>query len=160
MAQERMDDWIEYAREQAKAEREHKIEKWVYISIEYRTQACDRIVLHTYDLPRELYERRSWIVRWHVSRLQCLHSKEDIHPYFSYYDKRTGLSTGFDSALSKLSAAKAQISIAERKEKEYTEYQRANNLFFDETTDEQRLRFHEKLRTKNIQRWSKKFVQQ
>lgn len=46
MAQERMDDWIEYAREHAKAERELKIEKWVYISIEYRTQACDRIVAH------------------------------------------------------------------------------------------------------------------
>ena len=50
-----MDDWIEYAREHAKAERELKIEKWVYISIEYRTQACDRIVLHTYDLPVGLY---------------------------------------------------------------------------------------------------------
>ena len=58
------------------------------------------------------------------------------------------MSTGFDSALSKLSTAKAQISIAERKEKEYIEYQRANDLFFDEPTDEQLLRFHEKLRMK------------
>lgn len=105
-------------------------------------------MLHTYDLPRKLYERCSWIVRWRVSRLQCLHPKKDIHLYFSYYDKRPGLSTGFDSALSKLSAAKAQISIAERKEKEYIEYQRTNNLFFDEPTDEQLLRFYEKLRTK------------
>lgn len=80
--------------------------------------------------------------------VECLHPKENIHPYFSYYDKRTGLSTGFDSALSKLSAIKAQISIAERKEKEYIEYQRANNLFFDELTDGQLLRFREKLRMK------------
>lgn len=132
MAQERMDDWIEYAREHAKAERELKIEKWVYISIEYRTQARDRIVLHKYDLPRNLYERHSCVIRWRVARLQCLHPKEDIPPYFSNYDKRTGLSlsTGFDSALSKLSAIKAQISIAERKEKEYIEYQCVNNLFF------------------------------
>lgn len=120
----------------------------MYISIEYRTQARGRIVLHTYDLPRELYERRNWIVRWRVVRLQCLYPKEDIHPYFSYYDKRTGLSIGFDSALSKLSAAKAQISIAERKEKEYIEYQRANNLFFDELTDGQLIRFREKLQMK------------
>lgn len=105
-------------------------------------------MLHTYDLPRELYERHRWIVCWRVSRLQCLHPKEDIHPYFSYYDKRTGLSTEFDSTLSKLFAAKAQISIAERKEKEYIEYQRANNLFFDETTDGQLLWFREKLRMK------------
>lgn len=148
MAQERMDDWMEYAREYAKAERELKIEKWVYISIEYRTKIRDRIVLYTYDLPRKLYERRSWIIRWRVARLQCLHPKEDIHPYFSYYDRRTGLSTGFDSALSKLSAAKAQITIAERKEKEYIEYQRANNLFFDETTDEQLVIFRRKLHIK------------
>lgn len=143
-----MDDWMEYAREYAKAERELKIEKWVYISIEYRTKTRDRIVLYTYDLPRKLYERRSWIIRWRVARLQCLHPKEDIHPYFSYYDRRTGLSTGFDSALSKLSAAKAQITIAERKEKEYIEYQRANNLFFDETTDEQLVIFRRKLHIK------------
>lgn len=148
MAQERMDDWMEYAKEYAKAERELKIEKWVYISIEYRTKTRDRIVLYTYDLPRKLYERRSWIIRWRVARLQCLHPKEDIHPYFSYYDRRTGLSTGFDSALSKLSAAKAQITIAERKEKEYIEYQRANNLFFDETTDEQLVIFRRKLHIK------------
>lgn len=70
-----MTGWIEYAREHAKAERELKIEKWVYISVEYRTQARDRIVLHTYDLPRKLYERCSWIVRWRVSRLQYLHPK-------------------------------------------------------------------------------------
>ncbi len=69
-------------------------------------------------------------------------------PSSGYYDKRTGLSTEFDSTLSKLFAAKAQISIAERKEKEYIEYQRANNLFFDETTDGQLLRFREKLRMK------------
>lgn len=135
MAQERMDNWMEYAREYARAERELKIKKWVYISIEYRTRTHDRIVLHTYDLPHDLYERYSWGIRWQVARLQCLHPKEDLHPYFSYYDKRTGLSTGFDSALSKLSAAKAQITIAERKEKEYFKNQRANNLFFDEITD-------------------------
>lgn len=148
MAQERMDDWIEDVREHAKAERELKIEKWVYLSIEYSTKTRDRIVLHTYDLPRKLYERCSWIVRWRVSRLQCLHPKKDIHLYFSYYDKRPGLSTGFDSALSKLSAAKAQISIAERKEKNTSNTNVQIICFFDEPTDEQLLRFHEKLRTK------------
>lgn len=64
MAQERMDNWMEYAREYARAERELKIKKWVYISIEYRTRTHDRIVLHTYDLPHDLYERYSWVIRW------------------------------------------------------------------------------------------------
>lgn len=34
VAQEKMNSWWEYARELAKAERELKIIKWVYISIE------------------------------------------------------------------------------------------------------------------------------
>ena len=57
MAQEKMDSWWEYARELAKAERELKIEKWVDISIEYKEENGERIVLYHYDLPRELHER-------------------------------------------------------------------------------------------------------
>ena len=57
MAQEKMDSWWEYARELAKAERELKIEKWVYISIEYKEENGERVVLYHYDLPRELHER-------------------------------------------------------------------------------------------------------
>ena len=93
-------------------------------------------------------ERYRSVVRWREARLQCLYPKRQINTYYSYYDKRTGLRTDFNSALSRLSAAKAQISIAERKEREYLQYQRTNNLFFDESMDEQLVRFREKLRMK------------
>ncbi len=148
MAQERMDDWMEYARELARAERELRVERWVFISIECKDEAGNPIWLHSYDLPRELHERYRWVVRWREARLQCLYPKRQINTYYSYYDKRTGLRTDFNSALSRLSAAKAQISIAERKEREYLQYQRTNNLFFDESMDEQLVRFREKLRMK------------
>lgn len=148
MAQERIDDWQIYARELAKAERELKIEKWVYISIEYRTKELERVVLFRYDLPREIYERYRWVVRWRHARLQCRYPKEDVQTYFSYYDKRTGLSTDFGSALSKLSAAKAQITIARRKKQEYIEYQQQNNLFFNEAEDEMLAKFRRKLQEK------------
>lgn len=148
MAQERMDDWMEYARELARAERELRIERWVFISIEYKDEAGNPVRLHSYDLPRELHERNRWVIRWREARLQCLYPKKQVNTYYSYYDKRTGLGTDFNSCLSKLSAAKAQISIAERKEREYVQYQRANNLFFDESTDGQLVRFREKLRMK------------
>lgn len=39
MAQERIDDWWEYAKDLAKVERELQIERWVYISIEYKNEA-------------------------------------------------------------------------------------------------------------------------
>ena len=54
----------------------------------------------------------------------------------------------FGSALSRLSAAKAQITIARRKEQEYLEYQRQNNLFFDESEDETLAKFRRKLQFK------------
>ncbi|MDB1056606.1 hypothetical protein [Phocaeicola vulgatus] len=148
MAQERMNDWMEYVRELARAERELRIERWVFISIEYKDEAGNPVRLHSYNLPRDLHERHRWVIRWREARLQCLYPKKQVNTYYSYYDKRTGLRTDFNSCLSKLSAAKAQISIAERKEREYVQYQRANNLFFDEGTDEQLVRFHEKLRMK------------
>lgn len=64
MAQERMDDWMEYAKELARAERELRIERWVFISIECKDEAGTPVRLHSYDLPRELHERYRWVVRW------------------------------------------------------------------------------------------------
>ena len=143
MAQEKMDSWWEYARELAKAERELKIEKWVYISIEYKEENGERVVLYHYDLPRELHERYRWVIRWREAKLLCQYPKKNIHTYYSYYDKRTGLNTDFNSLLSKLTSAKAQITIAERKEQ--------NNLFFNEQTDEQLIKFRKKLSKKRQQ---------
>lgn len=148
MAQERIDDWWEYAKDLARAERELQIERWVYISIEYTNEAGRKCRLHSYDLPRELHERYRWVIRWREAKLQCQYPRENINTYYSYYDKRTGLRTDFNSCLMKLAAAKAQITRAERKEAEYLADQRLNNLFFDEQTDEQLLQFHEKLRMK------------
>ena len=54
----------------------------------------------------------------------------------------------FGSALSRLSAAKAQITIAQRKEQEYLEYQRQNNMFFNEAEDETLAKFRRKLHSK------------
>lgn len=148
MAQESIGDWIEYAREIAKAETALKIEKWVYISIEYRTKDRERVVLFRYDLPRKIYERYQWVVRWRHARLLCQYPRENVQTYFSFYDKRTGLSTGFNSLLSKLSAAKAQITIARRREQEYISHQRLNNMFFNEDDDEMLLKFRQKLQDK------------
>lgn len=148
MAQENMSGWMEYAREYAKVQREMKIEKWVCITIEYRTKERQRVVLFRYDLPRDVYERRQWVVRWRHARLLCQYPKENVQTYFSYYDKRTGLSMDFGSALSRLSAAKAQITIARCKEQEYLAYQRQNNMFFDETEDEMLAKFRRKLHDK------------
>lgn len=148
MAQEKIGDWWEYAKGLAKAERDLQIEHWVRISIEYKDEAGNPVRLHSYDLPRGLYERYRWVIRWREAKLQCLYPRKYISTYYSFYDKRTKLRTDFNSCLMKLAAAKAQITIAQRKEAEYIEYQRLNNLFFDEQTDEQLLIFRQKLAVK------------
>jgi hypothetical protein len=47
-----------------------------------------------------------------------------------------------------LAASKGQITIAKRKEQEYLSYQKQNNLFFDENTDEDQNKFRYKLKKK------------
>ena len=54
----------------------------------------------------------------------------------------------FGYALSRMSAAKAQITIARRKEQDYLEYQRQNNMFFNEAEDETLAKFRQKLQFK------------
>ena len=49
------------------------------------------------------------------------------------------------SCLSKLISAKAQVTKAERMMREYIEHNRQNNMFFDENTDEELVKFKEKL---------------
>ena len=56
-----------------------------------------------------------------------------------------------NGCLSKLISAKAQITKAERRMNEYIEYNHQNNLFFDESTDEELVKFREKLERKKLE---------
>ena len=57
----------------------------------------------------------------------------------------------FDSCLRKLISAKAKVSKAEKMMREYIEYNRQNNLFFDENTDEELVKFRDKLERKKLE---------
>jgi hypothetical protein len=148
--QESMGDWFQMAKDYAKAEKELKIENWVQISICYG-HGHQSVILYTYDLPREVYERRMWVIRWRVARLQCKYPRNDVYTSFYCYDKRSGESLEVSSCLSKLISAKAQITKAERRMNEYIEYNRQNNLFFDEESDEELAKFREKLERKKLE---------
>ena len=133
----------------AKAERELDIEHWVYISLEYRAQDGQTVRLYHYDLPREISHRYQWVIRWRTARLQCLYPRESIQTYYSYYDKRTGLRTDYNSCLSKLAAAKAQITIAKKKETEYIARQKElYPMFYNSDNDPELEKFREKLKRK------------
>lgn len=149
--QESMSDWFQMAKDYAKAEKELKIERWVYISIEYKDDGnLEPVRLFSYNLPREVYERRRWVVRWRLARLQCQYPKQYVECFHSFYDRRSGESLGFDSYLSKLISAKAQVSKAERIMRDYIKHNREHNLFFDEETDEDLVKFRDKLERKKV----------
>lgn len=130
-------DWAEMARDYAKAEKELRIEKWVRIVIGYHNAFNEFMELFRYDLPREVYERHRWIVRWRCSRLQCAYPKEYVACVFNYYDRRTGLILGMKSCLSKLTAAKAQVTKAKRCIENYVTCQTTKYPLFgyDESSD-------------------------
>ena len=136
MARERTDDWMQEAKDLARAERELQIEHWVYITFEYRECDRSRVVLHKIDMPRRMLDRWRWLVEWRRAKYVCQYPRKGVQVYYCYYDKRTGLQTGFGSLLSCVAAAKAQITKVERKIEEYVSYMSGNDLFFDPTTDE------------------------
>ncbi|MDH6310270.1 hypothetical protein M2451_003140 [Dysgonomonas sp. PFB1-18] len=148
MAQERMDDWMQYAKDLAKAERELGIEHWVYITFEIRHEDRSREVLHKIDIPRDMLDRWRWLIEWRKAKLVCKYPRKRVQIYHCFYDKRTGLQTGFDFLLGKVASAKAQITKVERAIAQYIDYKKHNDLFFNADTDEQLLKAYNKLEQK------------
>jgi len=143
------EDFMALAKAYAQAERALRIERWVIVTFELRKTDGPIEILYRYDLPRTMLERYRWVVRWRTARFQCRFPRDTITATYCYYDKRTGLKFGVDSCLSKLRAAKAQITLAKRREREHIEQQRLRYpLFYDEQADPELLRFRQKLQEK------------
>ena len=148
MAQEKMDDFMQYAKDLAKAERELSIEHCVYITFEIRHEDGSREVLHIIDILREMLDRWRWVIEWRKAKLICKYPKERVQVYHCFYDKRSGLQTGMNFILSKVASAKAQITKVERTIAEYINCKKHNDLFFNIDTDEQLLKAYNKLEQK------------
>ena len=149
MKRENVDYFMALAKEYANAERELRIQAWVYISIE-RVDANDlrSTRLFFYDLPRDLYEKRKWVVRWRVAKLQCQYPRDTVRAYYSYYDKRLGKDSGPNGCLRRLASLKAKCTIQQRNIDAYVAYHKDNDLFFHENTDQDLIRLREKLAAK------------
>ena len=78
MAQERIDDFMQLAKYYAKAEKELGVQHWVFITIELTDRNCNYVRLFSYDLPREVYERRRWVIEWRRSKFVCQYPKGDV----------------------------------------------------------------------------------
>lgn len=148
MAQEKMSDWMAMAKAYAAAEKELKCEIWVNISIERIDADGNRTILYSYDLPRGMRERWEWVVRWREAKLRCQSPRARICTFYCFYDKRLGNDAKLTADLHKLTSCKAQVTRQQRIVDDYIAYQRANNMFFDEETDEQLVKIRRKLAVK------------
>lgn len=158
MKQENIHDWLEEAKDLAKAERELEIEHWVKISFQLRNGYDNYETLHVIDIPRAMLERWRWLIKWRMAKYTCQYPREEINMYYHYYDKRTGLETGFNTLLSCLAATKAQVTRIKRITEQYIIQETQNNLFFDPTTDERLQKIRAKLKQKyaNMEAMEKK----
>ena len=148
-----MEEWMQYARDMAKAEEELEIKLWVIISFYRTTEQGGKVLLFRYDLPRKVADKYDWVVRWRRARLTCQYPKGNVTHTYCLYDRHSGEDYSFGSCLSSLAAAKAQVTRMERRIREYTAWQKQNNLFFDEQTDEMLQKAVAKLKIKkeNVQ---------
>lgn len=148
-----MEEWMQYARDMAKVEKELRIEQWVIISFYRTTERGGKVPLFRYDLPRKIADKYDWVIQWRKANLVCRYPRGKVSHTYSLYDKRSGEDYSFRSDLSRLASAKAQVTKVERKIREYIGWQKQNNLFFNEQTDETLLKVLEKLtiKKKNVQ---------
>lgn len=150
MTQESIDYFIQMAKDYAKAEKELEVQHWVFVNFERKDESnnYDYVHLFSYDLPREIYERRRWVIEWRKARLVCQYPQGNVRYTLHFYDRRLGLDMRLNEDLNRLIAAKAQVTKVQRKIDEYVAYNKAHNLFFDESTDADLLKAREKLTAK------------
>lgn len=143
-----VDEYMQYAKDIAKAEKELEVEHWVHISFQAKNADRTPEKFHEIDLPRHMLDRWQWVINWRHAKLVCQHPRKNIMVCTSYYDKRSGLMTGFGSLIGQVTAAKAQITKVERIIAQYVEDETQNNLFFNASTDERLTKAKAKLEQK------------
>ena len=55
-------------------------------------------------------DRWQWLIDWRKAKLLCEQPRERVDTFYCYYDKHSGLEEGYNSLLSQITSAKAQIT--------------------------------------------------
>lgn len=129
-------DYFEQQRAEEQVEKELNVNRWVIVSIGYRSRdyRTPDVLLYKYNIPVYLKEKYNWVIRWRTAKIQCQHPKEDICTWYTNYDKRTSLRLEHDSLYTKIISAKAWLTRAKNKVKKYEE-ERNKTLFQDFEND-------------------------
>ena len=136
--QESLTDYYEQAKDIARIEKELGIELWDRVSIERSgDKEGEHIALYSYDLPRSIAEKYEWVIRWRTAKLQCQYPRYTVRWYHGLYRKIAGENIGMQEDLDKFIASKALVTKQQRKLERYIAQEKSNNMFFDESSDEE-----------------------
>lgn len=141
------EDFIEIAKAYAKEEQKLGVEVWVKVHFALYNDTQFIKTLKIYDLPREMLSRWMWLIHWRYCWFVCHYPRLKVRTEYSYYDKKRGITAGFDSALSKLISAKAQVTKVQNAIEQYTE-EKKQELFTDIEEDPIYIRAIKKLKEK------------
>lgn len=116
---------------------ERRVEITIYLIAQKQDGSPDhhapKKILSSYDLPRELYERRQWVITWRAAWWQCKYPKRHIQTMHAYYDKKTGQNL-LDPKFIRITTCKRMITKMKNKITEY-EAARTKELFWDKDRD-------------------------
>ncbi len=77
------------------------------------------IILWEFRMPRWLWLARSDTLDWIVARFKYFNPKHHVQGNISFYDHKTGLDVGYNTASSRLASAKGQVTKIENNIAEY-----------------------------------------
>ena len=120
-----------------------EIERWVKITIYLVAQKSDgspdhhapKKVLSSFDLPRELYERRQWVIVWRLAWWQCRYPRRYLWSGYHYYDKKTGQDL-MDPTYNRIQTCRRMVTKLTNSMRKY-EGERARELIWEKDRDPQ-----------------------
>lgn len=80
--------------------------------------------LYQAEIPKRMQDRWNWYFNWRRCHYQCKYPRNEVDMCYSVIDRRTRLSMTYNSVLSNYTSAKAQVTLWERKIKEYAQEKR------------------------------------
>jgi len=103
---------------------------------------------HRIDIPRHMLERWRWLIIWRSNKYKYLNPRKLVHTVYSFYDKKTGIDTGYESIYMKYISAKAQVTKVRNVISKYIALQKST-LFGDSIeSDSIYIQLNEKLKVK------------
>lgn len=142
-----MNDYFEQQKVEQQIEKDLNINRWVIISIGYRSKdfRTPDVLLFKYNIPLYMSKKYDYVIRWRAAKLQCNYPKESICTWYTHYDKNTSLKLEHDSLYTKVIRWKGLVTRAKNIIKKYEE-ERLKTLFHDFENDPIWLDAQEKLK--------------